>query len=147
MKKQKQNDIDEVVQDMMRIEIRQRRNEGENEGYECGSKHQLMFNIWKVEKDWRSLTRHEVQINPATDDTRNKPAVKEQINELGRGTDEGEDPCRDKKETNDTHEESVNKISDASQADTEKWAKGGAQNVGGDTGYSSCSGGNYSTQQ
>ena len=70
-----QNGIDEVVQDMMKIELRQRRNEGDNEGYECGSKHQLMFNLWKVEKDWRSLTRREVQINPATNDTHNKRAV------------------------------------------------------------------------
>ena len=118
----------------MKIEIRQRRNKGDNEGYECGSKHQLMFNIWKVEKDWRSLTRREVQINPTTDDTHNKPAPKEHFDELDRVTNErleaiyamklervtneGADPCRDRKETNDTYEESVKKISGASQAAT-----------------------------
>jgi hypothetical protein len=43
--------IDDVVQEMMKIELKQRRTEGDNEGYESGSEHRLMFNIWKVEKD------------------------------------------------------------------------------------------------
>ena len=71
-KEGEQIEIDKVVQEMMKIELKQRKSEGDNEACESGSKHRLMFNIWKVEKDWKGLTKHEVQISPSFDDTDNK---------------------------------------------------------------------------
>ena len=70
----------------------------------------LMFNIWKVEKDWKGLTKHEVQISPSFDDTDNKPAPRERYDEQERVKNEEADQSRDKNETNDTHGESVKQI-------------------------------------
>ena len=41
------------------MEINQRKDEGDMEGFERGSKYRLNFNIWKTEREWRLQKMHE----------------------------------------------------------------------------------------
>ena len=41
---------DETVKDMMNMELKQRKDEGDMEGFERGSNYRLRFNIWKTEE-------------------------------------------------------------------------------------------------
>ena len=45
--------LDETVEKIMSMEINQRKEEGDMEGFERGSKYRLEFNIWKTEREWR----------------------------------------------------------------------------------------------
>ena len=43
--------IDEAVKALVEMELKQRKKEGDLEGYEAGSEYWLKFNIWKTEQD------------------------------------------------------------------------------------------------
>ena len=42
--------IDDVVEDLVKMELKQRDKEGDTEGFEAGSNHWLKFKIWQVEQ-------------------------------------------------------------------------------------------------
>ena len=71
-REEEQIEIDEVIQQMMKMEICQREAEGDREGFEECSKYRLEFNIWKTEKEWKTLTKHEDSITPTAADEENK---------------------------------------------------------------------------
>ena len=74
-----------------------------------------MFNIWKVEKDWKGLTKHEVQIIPSINDTDSQPAPREGYDEQERVTNEEADQSRDENEANNTCGESGKQLLVVSQ--------------------------------
>ena len=45
----------------MEMELKQRKDEGDQEGYEEGSNYRLKFNIWKTEQDWKFQKEHEAK--------------------------------------------------------------------------------------
>ena len=46
-------EMDKVVKELIEMELKQREQEGDTEGFEAGSEHWLKFKIWKVEQDWK----------------------------------------------------------------------------------------------
>ena len=52
---------DETVKDMMNMEIKQRKDEGDMEGIERGSNYRLRFNIWRTEREWKLQRMHEAK--------------------------------------------------------------------------------------
>ena len=91
---EEQIEIDEVVQGLMELEMNQRKAEGDNEGFKEGSKLRLMFNIWKTEKDWSDLTKHEERIKPTAADPNKKTTPEEECEEQESVINEGKDQGR-----------------------------------------------------
>ena len=56
-----QANIDEVVEQMAKMEIKQRKDEGDEESHEQLSNHWLKFKIWKVEEEWQAAKFNEFQ--------------------------------------------------------------------------------------
>ena len=46
-----------MVKELIEMELKQRKKDGDTEGFEAGSEHWLKFNIWKVEQDWKKNKR------------------------------------------------------------------------------------------
>ena len=44
--------IDEVVEQLAKMEIKERKDEGDKESHEQLSNHWLKFKIWKFEQEW-----------------------------------------------------------------------------------------------
>ena len=78
---EKQVEIDETVKQMMDMEISQREAEGGREGFEEESKYCLEFHIWKTEKEWETLTKHEDTSTSTAADEGNKPQAEEEHRE------------------------------------------------------------------
>ena len=74
----------------MNMEINQRKNEGDMEGFEEGSKYRLQFNIWKTERDWNLQKVNEANstLAPADNAIKTQPAneAKEQCMEANKET-------------------------------------------------------------
>ena len=49
-----QAEIDKIVEEMAKMEIKQREIEGDEEGHEQLSDHLLKFKIWQVEGEWKA---------------------------------------------------------------------------------------------
>ena len=77
--KEEQNEIDKVTQQMMEMEIGYREAEGDRQGFEEGSKYCLEFNVWKLEKEGATMTKHEDRFIPmAADKINNTHEEKQQ---------------------------------------------------------------------
>ena len=49
--------IDEAFKELIEMELKQKKKEGDWEGYDEGSANWLKFNIWKTEQDWKKTKR------------------------------------------------------------------------------------------
>ena len=78
---EEQVELDETVQQMMDMEISQRKDEGDMKGFEEGSKYRLEFNIWKTEREWELMKRHEAKSTPAAADEENNTQAEEEHRE------------------------------------------------------------------
>ena len=68
--------LDEPVEKMMNMEIYQRKDKGDMEGFERGLKYCLEFNIWKTEREWKLQKMHEAKSTLAPADNENKTELK-----------------------------------------------------------------------
>ena len=84
--------LDETVEKMMNMEINQRKDEGEMEGFERSSKYCLEFNIWKTEKEWKLQKMHEAKSTLAPAD-KTEPETEDR--------DQGNEANKDKNPSND----------------------------------------------
>ena len=50
-----------VIQPLIEMKLKQRKKDGDTEGFEAGSEHWLKLNIWKVEQDWRKQKDNEAK--------------------------------------------------------------------------------------
>ena len=77
------------------MEMTQRKNKGDLEGFEEGSNYRLQFNIWKIETDWNLLKRNEANsiLAPADNAIKTQQAkkAKEQCREAKKETILGKD--------------------------------------------------------
>ena len=80
---------------MMDMEITQRMDEGDMEVFEEGSKYRLELNIWKTEREWQLMKRHEAKSTPAAADEENNTQAEEehrgQENEANKEKDQSGD--------------------------------------------------------
>ena len=87
--------IDETVEEFMNMEITQRKNERDLEGFEEGSNYRLKFNIWKIKTDWNLLKRNAAYriLAPADNAIKTQPAkkAKKQCSEAKKETILGKD--------------------------------------------------------
>ena len=60
-KKRDQDMIDDVVEELAKMELSQREKKGDDEGFEQLSEHWLKFKIWKVEQEWAAAKFIEAQ--------------------------------------------------------------------------------------
>ena len=92
---EEQVELDETVQQMMDMEISQRKDEGDMKGFEEGSKYRLEFNIWKTEREWELMKRHEAKSTPAAAEEENNTQAEEehrgQENEANKEIDQSSD--------------------------------------------------------
>ena len=86
---------DKTVKKMMDMEISQRIDEGDMEGFEEGSKYRLEFNIWKTEREWELLKRHEAKSNPAAADEENNTQSEEEHREQEKEANKEKDQSSD----------------------------------------------------
>ena len=83
----KQLVIDDVVKELIEMELKQRKKDGDTEGFEAGSEHWLKFNIWKVEQDWRKQKDNEAKKESTleTADYFNKPELEKKATKQNKG--------------------------------------------------------------
>ena len=51
----------DAVEDLIEMELENRRKEGDTEGFEEGSEYWLKFKIWKLEQDWNEKQADEAK--------------------------------------------------------------------------------------
>ena len=52
---------DETVKDMINMELKQRKDDGDMDGFERGSNYRLRFNIWRTKREWKLQRMHEAK--------------------------------------------------------------------------------------
>ena len=76
--------LNETVEQMMNMEINQRKNEGGMECFEEVSKNRLEFNNWKTEREWKLQKMHEANRTLAPADNANKTELETEDREKGK---------------------------------------------------------------
>ena len=88
--------LDETVEKMMNIEIKQREDEGDMESFERGSKYCLKFNIWKTEREWRLQKMHKAKGTLAPADNENNMGQETEDREQDNEANKDKNPSNDK---------------------------------------------------
>ena len=88
--------LDETVEKMMNMEIKQREDDGDMEKFERGSKYCMKCNIWKTEREWRLQKMHKAKSTLAPADNENNTGPETEDMEQDNEANKDKNPSNDK---------------------------------------------------